>query len=416
MSIVSPIDTFVRDALSFKSTLATATSFDEIRKLWTSTRIEYCYDCSDPYSPEYKQEVLNLYKQLTTESYNSINELTSTKQTADQFHIGYPWVTQNLEVISQELAKVVQAMRALYSRRLEGGKLIEFGAGWGNLAIPLARSGQHMTVVDIDDGFLLRIQKIAAQDGLKINCLKGDFLQVAKSITEKYDAVLFQSSFHHCLDFASILDVIRDRILATNGSIFFFSEPIYKDFAFPWGLRYDGESLWAIMCNKWLELGFDEDFFLDLMLRKGFLVSKVEAIPGFVGDGWIASSGSCVIPFEKWVLGSSHNESFHPSGGLQGHGRFCKAESYLPGLEKCIHSSYECVFHNFSVKDINIFFSKFDKEICVKIPPGSERIVRINAQSTNVRIRSETYVPNDMYANGDTRNVGVALKSVSLVY
>jgi hypothetical protein len=152
------------------------------------------------------------------------------------------------------------------------------------------------------------------------------------------------------------------------------------------------------------------------MLRKGFLVSKVEAIPGFVGDGWIASSGSCVMPFEKWVLSSFHNDSFHPSGALQGHGRFCRAESFLPGLEKCTHSSYECVFHNFSVKDINIFFSKFDKEICVKIPAGSERIVRLNAQCTHVRIRSETYVPNDMYGNGDTRSVGVALKSVSLVY
>jgi 2-polyprenyl-3-methyl-5-hydroxy-6-metoxy-1,4-benzoquinol methylase len=415
MSTVSPIEHFIRDAQSFKETLATAKNFDEIRKLWTSTRIEYSYDCTDPYSPEYKQEVLDLYRRLTTETYTPMNELTSTKQTADTFDVGYPWVTQNLEVISQEMAKVVQAMRALHSRQLEGGKLIEFGAGWGNLAIPLAKSGQKMTVVDIDDGFLRRITKIAEKDGLEIKCLKGDFLQVSKSIAEKYDAVLFQSSFHHCLDFSSILDSIRDRLLSETGCIFFFSEPIHKNFSFPWGLRFDGESLWAIMCNKWLELGFDQDFFLDLMLRKGFFVSKVEAIPGLVGDGWIASRGSSGIPFEKLILTSFHNDSFHASDTMEGHGRFCREESFLPGLEKSVYSSYECVFHNFSLRDINIFFSSFEKDINAKIPAGRERIIRVNGQCKNVSIRSETYVPHEMYGNGDTRSIGVALKSVSLV-
>jgi 2-polyprenyl-3-methyl-5-hydroxy-6-metoxy-1,4-benzoquinol methylase len=415
MSTVSPIENFIRDAQSFKDTLATAKNFDEIRKLWTSTRIEYSYDCTDPYSPEYKQEVLSLYRRLTAESYTPMNELTSTKQTADQFDVGYPWVTQNLEVISQEMAKVVQAMRALHSCQLAGGKLIEFGAGWGNLAIPLAKSGQKMTVVDIDDGFLRRITKIAAKDGLEIKCMKGDFLKVAKSITEKYDAVIFQSSFHHCLDFSSILDVIRDRLLSDTGSIFFFSEPIHKDFSFPWGLRYDGESLWAIMCNKWLELGFDQDFFLDLMLRKGFLVSKVEAIPGLVGEGWIASRGSSGIPFENLILPSFHSDSFHSSDTSEGHGRFCREESFLPGLEKSAYSSYECVFQNFSLRDINIFFSSFEKDINAKIPAGKERTVRLSGQCKNVSIRSETYVPNDMYGNGDTRSIGVALKSISLL-
>jgi len=415
MSTVSLIGNFVRDAQSFKDTLATAKNFDEIRKLWTSTRIEYSYDCADPYSPEYRQEVLNLYKRLTAEAYTPLNELTSTKQSTEQFDVGYPWVTQNLEVISQEMAKVVQAMRALHSHHLEGGRLIEFGAGWGNLAIPLAKSGKKMTVVDIDDGFLRRITKIAAIDGLEINCLKGDFLQVSKSITEKYDAVLFQSSFHHCLDFSSILDVIRDRLLAETGSIFFFSEPIHKDFSFPWGLRYDGESLWAIMCNKWLELGFDQDFFLGLMLRKGFLVSAVEAISDLVGQGWVASRGSSGIAFEKWILPAIHNDSFHSSGGSEGLGRFCRQESFLPGLENSIYSSYECVFHNFGLKDINIFFNSFDKDIHAKIPAGRERIVRINGQCKDVSIRSETYVPNEMYGNGDTRDIGVALKSISLI-
>jgi len=415
MSTANQIDSFVRDAQLFKDTLTTAKNFDEIRKLWTSTRIEYSYDSADPYSPEYKQEVLNLYKRLTAEVYTPMNELTSTKQAAEQFDVGYPWVTQNLEVISQEMAKVVQAMRALHSRHLEGCKLIEFGAGWGNLAIPLAKSGQKMTVVDIDDGFLSRINKIAKREGLEIKCLAGDFLQISKSITETYDAVLFQSSFHHCLDFASILDAIRDRLLSENGSIFFFSEPIHKDFSFPWGLRYDGESLWAIMCNKWLELGFDQDFFLGLMLRKGFLVSAVEAIPGLVGEGWIASRGSSGIAFEKWILPAFYNDSFHSSDASKGHGRFCREESFLPGLEKSVYSTYECVFHNFGLRDINIFFRSFEKEINAKVPAGGERIVRVNGQCENVSIRSETYVPNDMYGNGDTRNIGVALKSVSLV-
>jgi hypothetical protein len=56
--------------------------------------------------------------------------------------------------------------------------------------------------------------------------------------------------------------------------VFFASEPIDDSFDVPWGLRLDGESLWAIRRNGWLELGFQESYFLRTLQHLGWLVIK----------------------------------------------------------------------------------------------------------------------------------------------
>jgi 2-polyprenyl-3-methyl-5-hydroxy-6-metoxy-1,4-benzoquinol methylase len=408
-------DEFVQLAKKFKSTLAGAKNFDEIRVLWRQTHIPYKYDTEDPFSSAYRDEVMGVYSKLTQEIYTPLNELTSTKQSPEQFEVGFPWVSQNLDVIASEIAKVIQAMRALHSRNSSNRKAIEFGAGWGNLAIPLAKAGYLVSAVDIDQGFLDRISRQAAKQDLQITCLVGDFLEVSRSLKERFDSVIFQSSFHHCLDFMELLDVVRENVLTESGSIFFLSEPIAKNQPFPWGLRYDGESLWAIMCNKWLELGFDAAFFCDLMLRKGYLLSGIESIPTVIGEGWIASRGPAGVPFEQWSFSGKHSETFHSSGGVKGYGRFCREESRLPGLKGCAFSNYEILFQNYNVHGISCVINSADGAQPVIIPAGATQLVRVNANCAEIIIRSQTYVPNQTMGNGDERQLGAAIKSLSLV-
>ena len=405
---------FIRRAKDFKSTLTTARDFDEMRSLWMGTNLAYHLESKDPFSSEYRSEVMEIYSILTEADYSPLNELTSTKQSSEQFEIGFPWVSRNLEIISSEIAKVIQAMRALQSRKLSGGKLIEFGAGWGNLALPLARAGQTMSAVDIDEGFLTRIQRFAAKENLNVECFLGDFLDVSRSLNERFDGVIFQSSFHHCLNFMELLDSLRDRVLTESGCIIFISEPITRNLPFPWGLRYDGESLWAIMCNKWLELGFDAAFFRDLMLKKGYLLSMIDPIPTVIGEGWIAGRGPAGIPFEQWSFAEHHSQTFHASDGVAGYGRFCREESTLPGLQASVFSNYDIVFQNFHVCEIGCTVSTANGKLRVRIPPGATESIRVNADCDSISIQSDTYVPDKTVGNGDTRSLGPAIKTLSL--
>ena len=89
--------------------------------------------------------------------------------------------------------------------------------------------------------------------------IEDDFLWVERC-REQFDAVLFFGSFHHCADHLRLLEGLQ-RVVAPEGRLFFGAEPILNDFPMPWGIRLDGNSLWALRKNGWLELGFQEEYF-----------------------------------------------------------------------------------------------------------------------------------------------------------
>lgn len=405
-------EAFLHASTTYLDELNRASNFDEMLSLWRKTSIPYSMDGLDPYSLEYKEEVKSLYTKLTNCDYSPNNELTSTKQSQEDFEIGFPWISGNLGIVAEEMAKPVQILHTLHASGKAGARIIEFGAGWGNLALPLARARQDVTIVDIDEGFINRILRKAEQEGLKISSYCGDFVEIAKSVTERFDVVIFQSSFHHCVDFMELLRVIKSQLLADDGMIIFASEPISNDIQFPWGLRYDGESLWAIMCNKWLELGFNHDFFSEMLISTGFFFERVPGIAGFVGEAWKASRSEIALDFAKWVLPSWCDHTFHsPDPG--GAGRFCAEQSILPGLKRSTGKAYELTFVNYGTQPLALKVRGERKESLV-VGPGRTEIVRIPVGPEALHIDSQTFVPDRQCGNGDMRTLGVNLLSVRL--
>lgn len=63
-------------------------------------------------------------------------------------------------------------------------------------------------------------------------------------------------------------------MLEPTRKIIFGAEPITDEFPISWGLRLDGESLWAIRKFGWCELVFQKTYFRDLMNGNGWEVSK----------------------------------------------------------------------------------------------------------------------------------------------
>ncbi|MCJ2066313.1 class I SAM-dependent methyltransferase [Methylobacterium sp. J-088] len=405
---------FIEAAESFKNKLDKAVSFDEILAIWRSNEFPYKMNSRDPFSSEYRNEVKEIYKNLSSLDYDTQNELTSSKQSFEQFEIGSPWTSKNLDVISKELAKVSQAMLAIHRLNVKYCKIIGFGSGWGNLAVPLARSGLDITIADIDQGFLDRTLRICQRENLSIAAIQGDFLEIASRSAIRYDVVLFQASFHHCFEFDNLLDLIRDNLLTDYGSILFFSEPIYKNLPFPWGLRYDGESLWAIMCNKWLELGFQEDFFAKLMILKGFFLSKIDEISGYIGEGWSAKRGIEFLNFDDWVLPSKYDETFYSAGNLGGYGRFSKDTSSLPGLKGGNLKYYEFEIQNYGSSPLKISISGDQSEISANVSPNETHIIKVRADCDEVTLRSDVYIPHMCFGNGDNRQLGLAIKRIRM--
>src|SRR5262249_27119700 len=100
---------------------------------------------------------------------------------------------------------------------------------------------------------------------------------------QKFDAIVFFESFHHCWEFKRLLQGLH-RVLKPGGKIYFGAEPINRDFTVPWGVRLDGESLFVARKWGWMELGFHADFFAELLLPTGWWGQEVR--PHF----WIANS------------------------------------------------------------------------------------------------------------------------------
>ena len=321
---------FLQAARDYGRALAAPMSGQEMRELFRRTSIPYRLASADPLAPEYRREVLDLFKELAGQRYDTGLEMTSTRMSEKDFELGYPWWSHDLAVATFEMAKVVQALRALRSH-VGLQRVVEFGSGWGNLAVPLAKLGLAVTAVDIDGGFLARLRRMAEREMTTIETVHGEFLASCDHLRPDNNAVIFQASFHHCIAFVDLLDRIRDGVLAPDGTIFFFCEPIMKNYAFPWGLRFDGEALWAIMCNQWLELGFDQDFFISMLGRSGFLMSSIAGVADLVGPGWKATRADRGIGFADLILPESHDRGFFPVSPGEGWGRYCRAKASLPG-------------------------------------------------------------------------------------
>lgn len=118
--------------------------------------------------------------------------------------------------------------------------------------------GYRVIAVDIERRFVDLIRERAKQANLDIEVIQGDF-QLIHSLNQKWDAVLFFECFHHCADLQGLIRGPK-RVLEPTRKIIFGAEPITDEFPISWGLRLDGESLWAIRKFGWCELVFQKTY------------------------------------------------------------------------------------------------------------------------------------------------------------
>lgn len=180
----------------------------------------------DPFSPEYWGKVVEQVLEITE---RGVYDPTQSERTPHLEPIADCPILPDAYRSGDSvwLGEMVQSyggvLKALGARR--GQSVLEYGPGYGQIALHLARLGCAVTVVDVEQRYLDRIQAQAADLHVRINTIQALFRTAEPSKT--YDRILFYEAFHHALDHHDLLRTLRGQ-LAPSGSIVFAGEPILE--------------------------------------------------------------------------------------------------------------------------------------------------------------------------------------------
>ena len=280
LSTVEELDSILRELDSVAET-----SDDELRRLFMTFSMEYPVNAEkDPYSHEYKTAQSALYERLSGKPYTPANE-ESAFDVGEAVFQPFPYLTKSPRTVGNHIIAVGNVIRHIQSP--PPSTILEFGPGWGNTTLMLARMGYQVTAVDIEKRFIELIQKRAAQKSVEIECIHGDFSFISDT-SRKWDTILFFECFHHCFEHQELISWL-DGVVNEGGQVIFAAEPITDLFPVPWGFRLDGESLRAIRKFGWCELGFQEGYFRDLLHRHGWSVKRTDFTDTPVGTVFTAT-------------------------------------------------------------------------------------------------------------------------------
>lgn len=175
-----------------------------------------------------------------------------------------------------------------------GDRALEYGAGFAQSALTLARLGVEVDTVDISALFCSYVKQQADFFQVPLRPHHGEF-GMNPRMDGKYQLIWFYESFHHCFDFPAVVDRLRDMV-APGGKVILGGEPIversYEAVPFPWGVRLHSEVAVVVRQTRWFELGFTEEFVYDLFARAGFEGHRVDCEPSLFGRLYVFELGT----------------------------------------------------------------------------------------------------------------------------
>lgn len=184
---------------------------------------------------------------------------------------------------------IATGMLLRHSGLQPGDLALEYGAGFGQTALMLARLGVQVDTVDISAAFCRYVQMQAEHFQVPLTPHLGHFGHHPRP-GSRYRLIWFYESFHHCVDFLRVVPQLVE-MLDEGGRIVLGGEPIVeKEYAavpYPWGLRLHSEVVAVVRQMRWFELGFSEAFLFELFARHGLVGRRVDCEPTLFGRLYI---------------------------------------------------------------------------------------------------------------------------------
>jgi hypothetical protein len=237
------------------------------------------------------------------------------------------------------------------------------------------------------------------------------------SLDQKFDAILFFESFHHCSDHQTLLAKLK-TVLVEGGRVFFAAEPITPTFSQPWGLRLDGESLWAIRRFGWLELGFQDSYFVRTLQRGGWVAKKHLAQDTHLGQIYEARRANGLYEVSTFDMPPDEDATWaeaaaDSSVGLRYSGGRTRLTVEAGGPYECIQ--VEGV--NPSPKKVSYKLKHGHHSLRGEAAPGADFVLRLgyDPSASTLLLGSDTWIPSQVTRSSDERRLGLGIRSVRLL-
>jgi 2-polyprenyl-3-methyl-5-hydroxy-6-metoxy-1,4-benzoquinol methylase len=239
---------------------------------------------ADPSSHVYMDWVMETYRSIANQDYATKNE-ASTFLNHDLASVPFPYATRDPYVVGEQLMAIGHVIQSM--KLAPGSRILEMGFGWGNTSLQLARMGYDVSGIDIEKKFVDMVNLQAKMLNVPIRPRQGTFFDI-ETLDEKFDAVLFFESFHHCADHIRLLKSIP-AVLKVGGKLVLAGEAINNALPYPWGINPGGQAVYCIRKYGWLELCFRENYLLGLLDGLGWDVVKHNFPQSATGITYIAT-------------------------------------------------------------------------------------------------------------------------------
>ena len=243
---------------------------------------------------------------------------------------------------------------------------------------------------------------------------QGQFLH--KDIyKENWAAIIFNACFHHCHDHLKLLDIIFNS--SPDVVLYLLGESIYQNHPWPWGVNLEGQAIYCIHKFGWLELAFDEDYFLNLVRDRDCYAQVFRApydakislykIAKLRRD---AKGSSSIFPRDthevKFLKKSFVEEGNNMVPGRWTGGQVSFSLSHLPALNLGIR------FRNYKPKNTAISVNTSSGSTSVQLGPGEEWFFRCaRPEFSEIEILSTVDNPLRQGWSADDRDLGIHIDS-----
>jgi SAM-dependent methyltransferase len=367
----------------------------------------------DPAGRAYRAWQMDLYRRISKRGYNLANEAVDI-DVASAVRRPYPYSTGDRATIGAHLK--MMGFIAEHFDVAAGARVLEMGAGWGNLALMLAQSGYDVSACDLEERFVELIRARAIHEGVKIEAWAGDFLQ-SGHYDQRWGAIVFNACFHHCDDHQALLDMLVTQT-ALDVRLIFAGESVYDYYPWPWGINLAGQAVYCIRKFGWLELAFSERYFLRELMRRGVFARKSVAcfernLNIIVGRKYAATVGT-PIPLSHITFLPEDEATFLREDSPSVSGRFTGALSTFSLIDPTIARLTISLLNPKTVTTA-VTVRHAGQVQTITMAPGAAQTLSVDAyHGGTCVIEAETHQPSALGMSADARNLGVFVASITI--
>jgi SAM-dependent methyltransferase len=366
----------------------------------------------DPFSTEYKAKCTEIYEAIAERPYNpTLGELMPGETHYERNAPSPPFSFGDSAALGDYFLAWGGILRVLNIKA--GMSVLELGPGDGHISVALARMHCDVYALDIEPRYLQGIEAQAERFGVKVTTKLGLFLDGFDG--RKFDRILFFEAFHHELHHDLLLERLRG-MLNPGGFIVFSGEPIIERgnpmVPYCWGPRMDGMSVWCMNKHGWFELGFERGYFVELLMRHGFAVTRWMNPAAGIGNCFIATPNDGVIEPGKHEVDIARGDSgWYPEEGSH---RWTWQHARIPidQANGWRQATLRATNHTPARKPVT--FRSGRHEATIKTNPGETFEIRIDLdpEAQHLEILTDTTVPSKFFGGQDGRALGVAVHQV----